>query len=616
MSMFHDSRDAHYRAPGGALPCWTRVTLRLRADEATGPVLLRIWWDNRASLVDMKRGALGLYEAAVDMPGSPGVLWYFFLVQCADGLRCYGNAADGMGGEGRESVHEPPGYQITLYDPAYDTPRWMREGLIYQIMVDRFCASTPVKEKPAPAGGHFHEDWYEPPEVLPQDTQKEIEYDFYGGDLKGVMEKLPYLQSLGVTALYFNPIFRARSNHKYDTGDYEAVDPSFGDEADFKALCAAAKKRNISILLDGVFSHTGADSRYFNRYGHYDSVGAYQSQSSPYASWYRFFHFPDAYECWWNFRTLPNVNEMDGKYLDFIIRGEEAVCAKWIKDGASGWRLDVADELPMDFIRALRARVKAEDPRSAVLGEVWENASNKMAYGQMRSYCLGDTLDSCMNYPLRQALTDFLLGGIDAGQAARRIDYLGECYPKCFFYSLMNLLGSHDRPRVIDVLAGLSDLEPPYPQRHARTLTKAQYDLGARRFEAAWRFVCALPGMPGLYYGDEAGMTGMTDPFCRAAYPWGREDKALQEKVARIGRERMASPALKTGSWSLAAPTPDVLTVVRKIENGRDAFGEPAPNERVLCALNRANAPATIACPGDPGRQLTLEPVSCVTVKI
>jgi 4-alpha-glucanotransferase len=592
MTLRHDSRDERFRAPLGARPADDWVTLRLQADGAE-KADLRLWWDGRAILEPMERNAGGLFEARLQMPEAPGLLWYYFLAEAGGKTVFYGNAPDCLGGMGAVWDHEPPSFQITVYDPAFKTPEWMREKVIYQIMVDRFHASRPVAERQPPERGHWHQDWYEPPEQRIENGDNAAD-DFFGGDLEGVRQKLQYLKGLGVGAIYFNPIFRARSNHKYDVADYLEVDPAFGDEAAFRALCADAKALGMRIVLDGVFSHTGAHSRYFNLDGEFPLPGACQIKDSPYASWYTFRKWPNDYDCWWGVKTLPNVREMDEGYLDFIIRGRDAVAAHWLRAGAGGWRLDVADELPVPFLRMLRERVKREDPEAALIGEVWEDASNKEAYGEVRTYCAGDTLDSVMNYPLRDALLGFMTGEITALQFTRRAGHLQEAYPKEFFYSLMNLIGSHDRPRAINALSGAGDQSPPREKRSAKKLTAAQYALGVRRLTALWRFLTALPGMPCLYYGDEAGNQGMADPFCRGTYPWGREDKELLEDVARAIRRRNETPALKTGECKFIAAGEDVAVVLRRIQGGRDAFGNPAPDGSVLAALNRADAPRRI----------------------
>ena len=561
----HDSRDPLYRTPSGARPTGSDVILRCRADDARA-VTLRLWWDDgeiRRPMTASPRGA-GLFEIRLTLPEQSGLLWYYFIVDFDGETRLYGNADDRLGGEGRLYDHEPPSFQLTVYDEEFDTPRWMREGLLYQIMPDRFAA----RGKNAPEAGWLHEKWDEPPAIhVDPRTHDNRADDFFGGNFRGVMDRLDYLKELGVTAIYFNPIFRARSNHKYDTGDYETIDPSFGTREDFEALCGRARALGIRILLDGVFSHTGSDSRYFNRLGRYDSLGAYQSLESPYASWYRFKRWPDEYDCWWGFETLPTVNKSDESYRRYILTGENAIVKRWLRRGASGWRLDVADELPVPFLRTLRKSVKSVDPDAAVLGEVWEDASNKVAYGQLRCYCLGDTLDSVMNYPLREGLIGFLLGEIDAYALKRRLDALYENYPAPFAAALMNLLGSHDKARVINRLSGAEPENRPREQRVFTLLSDAEYERGKRRFIKAWRFLCAMPGMPCLYYGDEAGAQGGDDPFCRGTYPWGHEDRALMEEIKRANHARLKSRAAQNGSLELIAPDADTLTVVRRYES-------------------------------------------------
>ena len=561
----HDSRDPLYRTPSGARPTGSDVILRCRADDARA-VTLRLWWDDgeiRRPMTASPRGA-GLFEIRLTLPEQSGLLWYYFIVDFDGETRLYGNADDRLGGEGRLYDHEPPSFQLTVYDEEFDTPRWMREGLLYQIMPDRFAA----RGKNAPEAGWLHEKWDEPPAIhVDPRTHDNRADDFFGGNFRGVMDRLDYLKELGVTAIYFNPIFRAHSNHKYDTGDYETIDPSFGTREDFEALCGRARALGIRILLDGVFSHTGSDSRYFNRLGRYDSLGAYQSLESPYASWYRFKRWPDEYDCWWGFETLPTVNKSDESYRRYILTGENAIVKRWLRRGASGWRLDVADELPVPFLRTLRKSVKSVDPDAAVLGEVWEDASNKVAYGQLRCYCLGDTLDSVMNYPLREGLIGFLLGEIDAYALKRRLDALYENYPAPFAAALMNLLGSHDKARVINRLSGAEPENRPREQRVFTLLSDAEYERGKRRFIKAWRFLCAMPGMPCLYYGDEAGAQGGDDPFCRGTYPWGHEDRALMEEIKRVNHARLKSRAAQNGSLELIAPDADTLTVVRRYES-------------------------------------------------
>jgi len=593
MYLYHDSRDPMYRAPLGAMPCGKQLRLRVFA-EGLHRVYLRLWWQNAEKLLPMKPTHANLYECELRLPKEPGLLWYFFVAEGDGGKTWYlGNAADGLGGVGAISEREPGGYQVTVYDPTYDTPHWMRNGMMLQIMVDRYNAVGEKDVRNLPPASYYHIRWDDDPTLVINDDRygDNCNNDYFGGNLQGVMQKLDYIQSLGVTVLYFNPIFKARSNHKYNTGDYKTIDPSFGTEADFVALCSEAEKRGMRVILDGVFSHTGSDSLYFNRDGSYGEGGAYNDPKSPYREWYRFYNWPDEYESWWGFKTLPNVHEDTPSYQDFIINDEDSVIAHWLRAGAAGWRLDVADELPMEFIRRVRARILRERKDGALIGEVWEDPTNKVAYGEMRCYALGDTLDSCMNYPLRTALLDFFCYRSDAAAFVRRLENLRENMPAPFFYSEMNLLGSHDTARAISVFADIGDMAPDRVYRHPFMMSPGDYARGKRRMVAAWQLICALPGMPCLYYGDEAGLTGMADPYNRATYPWGHEDAALVETYRRIMTDRMASPVLRTGSLQLIAPGPDVVLVERRIEGGRDVFGEPAEDGFRILAVNRCGEP-------------------------
>lgn len=591
MTIFHDSRNILFRKPQGAMPCGEKLRLAVRA-MVVDKVFLRLWCQDAETLYPMRQTSTDMYEYELTLPSDPGLVWYYFIAETESGKRYYlGNAGDGMGGVGDLYGNEPPSYQITVYNPNFDTPSWMRNGIMMQIMVDRFNGAGENDINNLPPSSYYHIRWDDTPGLVINDDKygDSCNNDYFGGNLRGVQEKLDYIQNLGVTVLYFNPIFKARSNHKYNTGDYMQVDPSFGTEADFRALCQAAEDRGIRVILDGVFSHTGSDSLYFNRDLNYGTGGAYNDPNSPYASWYKFKSWPDDYESWWGFKTLPNVREEDEHYQNFIISDDDSVVAHWMRAGAAGWRLDVADELPLDFIRKIRTRMQAERNDSALIGEVWEDPSNKVAYGEMRCYCLGDTLDSTMNYPLRDAILNFMLGRTNAEAFVRRLENLRENLPLPFLYSEMNLLGSHDKPRAINVLADVGNMEPIRMYRYPVKLKPDDYAHGKRRLIAAWELVCALPGMPCIYYGDEAGLTGMADPYCRGTYPWGHEDIELMASFQDAIKNRRLSPALQTGNMKLTAFDGDVVLIERSIQNGQDVFGNPATDETRSLAVNRAN---------------------------
>lgn len=571
MDARHDPYFAFDRFPLGARPAGSVVSLRVSVSVPLARVWLRLWRKSGEERIPMQHALSGIYEAAVSVGMETGPLWYYFILEEENGALSY--LGKPVGKPCAVYGHEPPSFQITVYDPAFEPPAWMKNSVMMQIMVDRFAIGTPGVIPPHGRGTYLHRNWYETPHLCKNGDDEEA-VDFFGGNLNGIREHLPYLKDLGIGALYLNPIFRARSNHKYDTADYLQIDPSFGTEADLRALCAEAAAGGIRIVLDGVFSHTGADSRYFNKFGTYASAGAYNCfGASPYSAWYRFEGSRDKYDCWWGIDTLPNVNETDPSYMDYILGPGDSVIAHYLRSGISGWRLDVADELPMEFLRALRKRVKHENPDSCVIGEVWEDITSKVSYGEERCYAAGDTLDSAMNYPLRDHLTSFLLGSESASVTEEFLRHQASTLPHGMYCSMMNLLGSHDRPRIINLLSGQSGLsEQTRAERRQLPLTKQEYETGKARFIKAFEFLCRLPGMPCLYYGDEAGSTGTGDPFCRCCYPWGREDTELQSAIRSAIRLRNGSKALREGDCSVRALDDDRLEVRRESEEETVTF--------------------------------------------
>ena len=543
MKLYHDSRDIRYRAPFGARTCMETVTLRCDAPQAD-QVWLRLWLTDHEELVPMEPGLGGLFEARVKLPEKPCLVWYYFIGKFGEETLFCGNAPDDLGGAGWEYDLEPPSFQITVYDSAFETPEWLRHGIMYQIMPDRFCRSGSLR------------GWYREPKPYEEPEEGQDHPDFFGGDLDGIVKKLPYLKKLGVTILYLNPIFAAHSYHRYDTADYEHVDARLGGNEAFDRLQAACRENGIRLILDGVFSHTGEDSRYFNKYGHFPEIGAYQSQKSPYYEWYRFEKWPEKYECWWNFRHLPNIVEDCPSYQKYILD----VVRKWMAAGVSGWRLDVADELPMDFIRALRKATGGP-----LIGEVWEDASRKISYDELRSYCLGDSVDSVMNYPLWEALTDFLMEKLSAPAVARRLEALREAYPAPFFHALMNMTGSHDRTRILELMSGEAAKNSPKEARRPTQLSEAGRARGKKKVGAMYRFLCSIPGVPSIYYGDEAGLAGMDDPFNRRPFPWNHIDHALLTEFTSAIKRRLSDPIWTDGEAKFGSDGDDRLTVTRTL---------------------------------------------------
>ena len=603
MILQHNTTDAFYRSPLGALTTGTQVRLRVAVSGPGEPdtVELRVW-DGKEQHFPMRplgaRDGKRYYEVQVTVSEKPCLYWYRFEAVASDGVRHVLGAPDDSGcGEGR--MGPTTDFQITVYDADYKTPEWMYDGVMYQIMVDRFYhgkgTDALMHAKDETNHPELHENWNDMPSLNVTENGDNFATDFFGGNLEGVRQKLPYLKELGVNVIYFNPIFTARTNHKYDTGDYMQIDPMFGDEKKLHELCEEAKAMGIRIMLDGVFSHVGSDSVYFNRRGtHGEKVGAFRDPDSPYKKWFTFKNWPNDYECWWGFRTLPNVNEMDEDFRKYILNGEDSVVKHWVRQGTSGWRLDVADELPMDFLRELRREVKSVDQDAAVLGEVWEDASHKVSYGVMRSYVLGDTLDSVMNYPLRDALIAFLMGRKSAGAVARDLTALHHNYPKPFLYALMNMMGSHDRPRILNVLAGNDGSDIPRDKRAEHKLSQEERMVGTLRQRMMLRMMISVPGMPCVYYADEAGMEGCADPFCRRTYPWGAEDKQLLSYYRGMIAMRSKNAVLRTGECRFIAPCDDVLGVVRTIEGGKDALGRREEDACAVTLINRSARTAEI----------------------
>lgn len=465
-----------------------------------------------------------------------------------------GNGLAAIKGEGDD-------WQLTVYDKNFHTPEWLKGGIIYQIFPDRFAFSS-TKKQNVPSDRVLRTDRDGDPYWIPTAEGKVLNNDYFGGDLKGIEQKLGYLKSLGVTCIYLNPIFEAQSNHRYDTADYEKIDPMLGTERDFKSLCQSAEKLGIKIMLDGVFSHTGDDSKYFNRYSRYDSVGAYQSKNSPYYNWYKFNKWPDDYESWWGIKILPEVNEDNPDFIEYIT-GKNGIARKWLRLGASGWRLDVADELPDEFLDEFRKAVKEEKNDCLVLGEVWEDASNKSSYGKLRRYLLGEQLDSVMNYPFAGAVIDFIRDA-NAELFASRVMSIVENYPKEVLDVLMNHISTHDTMRAITALAGESCAYRDRRWQSTHSLDEKEYRYGMKLLMAASAMQFALPGVPTIYYGDEAGMQGYKDPFNRRCYPWGKENEELVEWYKKLGEIRSKNSVFKDGKFEILSAVAGCVAFSRK----------------------------------------------------
>lgn len=449
-----------------------------------------------------------------------------------------------VGNEGYFSESEGRGYQLLVVDEKYNTPSWFGNGIIYHIFVDRFCKSGETSKRDDAV---YYEDWYN---TVPEYPQKVGDFlrnnTFFGGSLWGVIEKLDYIQSLGTETIYLSPIFKAYSNHKYDTGDFLQVDEGFGGDEALTALIKECNARGLKVILDGVFNHVGEDSIYFNKFGKYSSVGAYQSKESPYSSWFNFYNFPEDYDSWWGIKNLPKVNKFP-EFKDFIC---DEVISKYMDMGISGWRLDVADELDGSFLKQITHKAKTLKNDAVVVGEVWEDASCKSAYGEQKHYFDDDRLDSVTNYPLRNGLINFLKTK-DARELKNVICVLNSHYPERKHNLLMNVLGTHDTERILTVLGDSSSFSLPNSVLANKKLSKESREYALKLLKDGYSILACLPGVPCIYYGDEAGMEGYHDPFNRRPFPWGREDVDTVEFFSKIGMLRREYKSLKEGSFSV-----------------------------------------------------------------
>lgn len=477
--------------------------------------------------------------------------------------------------------HSEHKFRLLVYRSDFHVPHWFAGGTMYHIFVDRFFRGTgPVGERD---DAIVNPDWHGGiKQFAPYPGAPVANNEFFGGNLWGIAEKLDYLSSLGVTTLYLSPIFKAYSNHKYDTGDYMKVDEMFGGDAALAHLIGKAKACGMRLILDGVFNHTGDDSRYFNRYGRYDDVGAYQSEKSPYHDWYCFDSFPNSYRSWWGIEILPKLNPASKACRRFLA-GAGGVAETYIKKGIGGWRLDVADELSDEFLDLLRITVKgASDGEGIIIGEVWENAADKIAYGKRRRYFRGEQLDSVMNYPSRNAILSFVKEG-DACAFYNGLTDLYASYPKAVCDSLMNLLGTHDTERILSVLGdadiGMLD-NKSLSERHMSTDALAR---GIALLKIASTLQYTVFGVPSLFYGDEAGIEGGHDPFCRMPYPWGHENRELLDHYRTLGSIRREHKVFADGEFSFL-----------KVCDHFVAYERASADECIVIAANRGRETVTM----------------------
>ncbi|MCL2820739.1 MAG: glycoside hydrolase family 13 protein [Oscillospiraceae bacterium] len=585
-----DENDSYFRSPGEAIkvPGTLTLQIKLRRGEAANPRVCLYPDGEVANEVKMvyecATGAYDVYKLELKIE-SKGLYWYHFLVDTCSG--------------GTFAVPEHPGgaFQITAYTKAGTGPEWIKGGLIYHIFVDRFSGDGQLRLGP---GAVPRNDWGGCPYFQPDENGIMRNNDFFGGNLYGIIEKLPYLEELGVTCIYLSPVFEADSNHKYDTGDFMKVDSAFGGDEALEKLCKKAAKKGMKVILDGVFNHVGSDSVYFNRYGKYDSVGAYQSKNSPYRDWFTF-NDDGTYEAWWGIELQPAVNKRNEQYKEFLC-GKDGVIAKWTKKGISGWRLDVVDEIPDILLDPLCDAMRRENPDTYIAGEVWEDASHKIAYSVRRRYFLGGQLNSVTNYPLKNAIIACVKDG-DISRLAYTVDSLCRNYPKDVLDSLMNIVGTHDTMRILTVLSG-ADLPEGRPAMSFFKLSDDELKLAKKRLKLASALQYTLPGVPCVYYGDEAGMEGGADPFNRVCYPWGNEDKDLVSWYKKLADIRAKHSCFADGEYKLV-----------EARDGLFAFTRGKGKKRILTAVNISDKTRTVTASDFSFDLLRNEKIDALNIK-
>ena len=519
------------KSPTGAAIVGEPITLTLKFTRPQNPseVFLVLTKDGE----DAVRYAMNLvsydndeytYTLTVKVTTS-GLYFYHFDIQNEDQVYRVGSDVDmnallGKGGD----------WQLTVTDAEY-APTVLDGGVMYEIMPDRFfIGGDRLETKPY---ANYRDDWGGVPEYRADENGTVRNTDMFGGNLKGIAKKLTYLKNLGVTCIYLTPIFEAHSNHKYDPGNYMRVDSDFGTIDDLKDLIKKANKRGIKIIMDGVFSHTGDDSIYFNKYGNYDSVGAYASVKSPYYQWYKFRGWPDDYECRHNISIMPDIDASTPMFDEFIA-GQEGVIRYWTRLGLGGWRFDVCELLPDDFIKHCASAAKKENPDAVVYGEVFMDASNMTVDGVRRNFLDGGKLDSVTNYPFKEDILNFVRCG-DSGRLNNTVEYVVNNYPKRAVDSLMNILGNHDTARLMTVLGDSGNVADKDDKARAVVNNREE---ATTLVKMASALQYTLPGIPCVYYGDEIGMEGFEDPFNRRCYPWGNADKMLLKWYKKLGAVR------------------------------------------------------------------------------
>lgn len=456
---------------------------------------------------------------------------------------------------GNQSITKEECWKMSV---NFEVPEWAQGAVMYHIFVDRYRRGSkePLEKMP---NRKIHDTWDEGP-VLGPDENGLWNVDFYGGDLKGIEETLSYLKKLGVDIIYLSPIVRSQSNHRYDTADYFEVDPYAGTNEALKELCDAAHKKGMKVILDAVFNHTGNDSKYFNEFGTYDTVGAYQSESSEYNDFYKK-HWNNGrmeFAYWWGMKNLPECDGNSPKWKNYIL-GDGGVIDYWFSLGIDGLRLDVADELTDEFIEGIRIAAKRNKQDAFIIGEVWKNPM-RMNRGYIES---GKGMDTVMNYLLVDALIRYFKYS-DVRKLNNIVREIFTEYPEGAINSLMNFTSTHDISRAIEIFACQTEfqkfgewawnlLDENVDWARAHNLTARQYKFGKNLMKT---YMCALAFFPGtfsIFYGDEVGMRGAGNLANRGPYPWGRRDKDTLEFFRELLKVRKNEAFLKKADFRIVA---------------------------------------------------------------
>jgi glycosidase len=666
--IYYNSRLDEYKKPYGAVSVETPITFSLKVKkDMAKEVKMILSTPTGIDVIDMNKD--GSYEDNSDKwtsrytPQTIGTFSYYFVVSNGSDVKAYGDD-DGYFAEGKAgNLGEVKNYEFNACTKDFKTPDWLKNGVIYQIYPDRFFNGDKdndyiQKYARGTIPYEFAKDWYslpKDPELMNKDgypsnaNKGDINTwsnDLYGGDIKGIEDKIKYLKAVGVTILYLNPVAQSISSHRYDTTDYTKIDHQLGEMEDFVNLAKAAKENGMHIILDGVFNHVSDDSVYFDKYGKYVAdgkpIGAYQYWSHVYdevnnnglslndaekkiTDYYNSIgitdlHYKDwfiisnvkvmekdsqgnetgkytyGYEGWSGFDSMPVIQALNGSeynvktWANEIIDGDNSVAREWLREGSNGWRIDVANEVSDETWRAFRKTVKGEGD-NAIIGEIWTDAS---------SYILGDMYDSVMNYRFRGAVLNFAKGTQDDNKTAvtakdsmNELEKMREQYPREALEAMMNLMGSHDTQRVLSALDGY--------QKSTRGFAREATDLAKAKMRLIPFLQMTYIGAPTIYYGDEIGMVGCDDPDNRRGFTWGKGDKELVEWYGKLASIRSAYSSLRTGEVN-------VSEVQKEFENDVMAYVRTDEDSKVLVAANREEKEitTTLTVPGvKDGTKLT-----------